>query len=148
MKLLNRPRWLSVVALVTVGCSDEIAGRLSVYPVSGKVLYKGKPLEGAEVVLVAAAAPAGATAPPAPTGTTGADGSFKLTTYEKDDGAPAGKYQVKILTTPPPSADAGILVKREKVVDVLKGKYLDPSKTGLAAVVEEKPTELPPFQLD
>ena len=59
-------------------------------PVSGKVTYQGQPPVGAQVVLypVNNVGAAGV----APTGIVLDDGSFKITAYDPNDGAPQGDY--------------------------------------------------------
>jgi hypothetical protein len=64
---------------------------VQVYPVTGTVTLNGKPLAGAAI----AWHPVGSQTAPA-SGTTGNDGTFNLTTYQKNDGAAPGKYKVTI----------------------------------------------------
>ena len=72
--------------LVGCGSSGE-----PTFPVSGKVTYAdGKPVEGAAVSFV----PDSGSKPAV--GITDADGMYKLTTTNKDDGAIAGDYKVTI----------------------------------------------------
>ena len=73
------------------GCSEK---RVPVYPVAGKVTYKGQPPVGASVVLHPAKS--GDTSDVTPTGTVKDDGSFAITSYEPGDGAPQGEYVATI----------------------------------------------------
>lgn len=82
---------LGLAPLAGWGCSDD--GRVKVYPVSGKVTVQGEVPDGALVVFNPAQPIAGDLHPSAKVG---ADGTFKLTTYEADDGAPAGDYLVTV----------------------------------------------------
>ncbi|NJO24457.1 MAG: hypothetical protein HC868_18030, partial [Sphingomonadales bacterium] len=66
------------------------------HPVSGKLLFDGKPIEGATLVFH----PVGG-GDLKPSGTTKADGSFTLSTYPHGDGAPAGDYVVLVTWYPP-----------------------------------------------
>ena len=60
-----------------------------VVPVSGKVMYKSQPVEGATVsFFVEGGTPA--------TGMTKADGTFNLTSYKPNDGAPEGSHKVTV----------------------------------------------------
>jgi hypothetical protein len=68
------------------GCSEK---RIEVFPVSGKVVYQGKPPVGATVVLHPVNSQIDQFAP---TGTVKGDGSFAITSYDTDDGAPQGEY--------------------------------------------------------
>ena len=73
------------------GCSEK---RVEVFPVSGKVTYKGQAPTGATVVLHPA--DAAKTGDFAPTGTVKSDGTFSITSYDPDDGAPQGEYVATI----------------------------------------------------
>jgi hypothetical protein len=73
------------------GCSEE---RVPVYPVSGKVTYKGQVPAGATVVLHSLNG--SDTNDVAPTGNVKDDGSFAITSYEPGDGAPQGEYVATI----------------------------------------------------
>ena len=133
-KLLYRGLMGSVL-LLGASCS----GQRTVYPVSGKVLYEGKPAAGAVVKFYAEEALEPKFV--APQAIAGDDGSFRLTTYKAEDGAPAGKYAVTVFWA-----------KRSKGGDeydklLVPPRYLSPETSRLTAVVEEKATELQPFQL-
>jgi hypothetical protein len=73
------------------GCAEK---RVPVYPVAGKVSYKGQPPVGATVVLHSVKS--GQTSDVAPSGTVKDDGSFAITSYEPGDGAPQGDYVATI----------------------------------------------------
>ena len=81
---------LPVAVLVVCGCESE-PGPVPVYPVSGQVLYAGKPAAGVHVYFNAAG---GTPTPVNPHAVTGPDGKFTLSTYADEDGAPEGSYQV------------------------------------------------------
>ena len=127
------------IATTIVCCSScsKKDGRVPVYPVHGQVLVANKPAKNAFVVFH----PAGAQGAQAlrPYGHAGADGSFKLTTYDADDGAPAGNYAVTVVWLAPGGG--------EDPPDLLKGRYRNPEASSLKATIQEKPMELPPFKL-
>ncbi len=82
------------------GCgSSQSNDRLPVFPAVGKLVYDGRPLAGAFVVLHPKSAANGKTAP-RPHAQAAADGSFTLTSYESSDGAPAGNYTVTVELRP------------------------------------------------
>jgi hypothetical protein len=87
-----------LVALCGCG-SSQPADRVPVFPAAGKVSFDGRPLTGAFVVLHPKAAADGKTAP-RPHAQAAADGSYTLTSYEANDGAPAGDYTVTIELRP------------------------------------------------
>jgi hypothetical protein len=127
---------------ILTGCGD---GRLKVYPASGKVLVKGQPAEGAKVIFYTQNADQKQPGIPIPQGTVAADGTYSLTTYEPNDGAPAGSYAVTVVWNKVivPDDDPESQVER----DQLDGRYATPEKSGLTATVEAKENELPPFEL-
>ena len=119
-------------------CSKS-AGRKPVFPVSGRVLLPdGKPAEHALVVLH----PVGETAEGAgkPHAKVSADGTFKLTTYDADDGAPAGEYRVTVELWLAGKGD-------EPPANRLNPKFSKPETSGLTATVGTGPTELKPIEL-
>lgn len=61
-------------------------------PVSGKVNYKGSPVEGAKVTFLSKSEGARSAS-----GRTNAQGEFALTTFKTDDGAIPGEYAVTIM---------------------------------------------------
>ena len=90
MGSLNRlRRGTALVALISlsalIGCSS---GGPTTYPVSGKVMLDGQPLEGAAVMLKPVDGGSNGY------GVAGADGSFDVTTYRQGDGAVPGKHQI------------------------------------------------------
>jgi len=129
------------------GCGKD-DGRIEVYPVSGKVLIGAKPAEGAKVVFYPVAEELKQPGMPVPYAFTGADGGFRLRSYDPDDGAPAGEFKVSVLW-PKASSEVensgGEEIKEAK--DRLRDRYLDPNKSGLNVTIEEGGAELPPFEL-
>jgi hypothetical protein len=127
------------VALFCCSCGPSNA-RKPVYPVHGTVFLDGKPLGRA--LLVFHPIDGEEQNSPHPVATAMEDGSFEATTYDADDGAPAGEYAVTVEwrrpateqdTGPPPNS--------------LPARYAKPSTSGLKARVAEGPNELQPFQL-
>ena len=66
---------------------------MDVYPVTGKVTFKGQQPVGATVVLHPVT---GRRRTILPTGTVKSDGSFAITSYDPEDGAPQGEYVATI----------------------------------------------------
>src|SRR5262245_44576170 len=124
-RIVIATRWKTVIllsAVCTIGCSKAPTGRLPVYPVSGKVTAKGQPVEGAEVVFYGATPELTGPGTPAPAGTTDANGEFWLRSYDPNDGAPAGKFNVSVFWPEPVPAGADEETYRRK--DRLQGRYL------------------------
>jgi hypothetical protein len=130
----------AIVAFCSCGCGD---GHVQTFPVSGQVLVKGKPAEGAFVVFHPKGGSDKDKAVPRPYATTNADGQFQMTTYEEEDGAPAGSYRVSIVWRPVPKSRL-----EAEGPDRLHGKYSNPASSGLDVEVSKDPsTVLKPFQL-
>jgi hypothetical protein len=90
---------LSLLSFVCVGCgggSDD----LETGAVSGKVTHKGQPVTGGSVMFTPISSTPDKPLKGKPAAAeVGADGSFTLTTYAKNDGAIVGKHNV--IFTPP-----------------------------------------------
>jgi hypothetical protein len=135
---------LALAALT--GC--PAAHKEPVYPVKGQLYYREKPAGGAVVWLYPADAPEINKLNPGnevrPTGIVQEDGSFELSTYGVNDGAPAGRYKVTVMWNKK--------TKDGKEESVLSAEYLDPNRSGLPLVeVKElakgESNVLPPFKL-
>jgi hypothetical protein len=128
-----------------------------VYPVKGKVTYKGKPITGGSVLYEldgggdAKGSPAEAGAGPLrATGRIEADGTFQLRAFPGVEGMPEGHYKVGI-TSRSGRSEAGVLDTSSKIKkgnpDVLRGRYADPKTSGLKdEVVKDRHNE-PAFNL-
>ncbi len=124
----------------------------NVYPTEGVVLFEGKPAFGARVTLVPKDGTAGRFQP---TGTVGHDGTFKLTTFQPNDGAPAGSYRVSIVRgrltgdelydlKKKCTAEEYEQIKEENAADPLFSKY---AHTDLTAEIPAPANQLR-FELD
>ncbi len=105
------------------------------HPVRGKLFVQDKPAVGAFVLFFPVHEPAEAK-DPRPRAEVDADGSFQLSTYDANDGAPAGEYIVTV-TWP----------GQEDQEDKLSGRYSDPAKSRLRGTVKEGSNELPAIRL-
>jgi hypothetical protein len=88
LKALGAATVLTLTALP--GCRR--AEKLRVIPVSGKLLWRNKPVAGASVLLIPISHEKKEVS--LSRGTTASDGTFRLTTYAPEDGVPAGEYAV------------------------------------------------------
>jgi hypothetical protein len=127
-------------AAACVGCGNSSG----VYPVSGKVLYRGAPAVGATVTFVRK----GVTdrlREQTPQGIVGEDGMFSLA-GPLGAGALPGDYAVLVEW----KAGAGKVKGRSPALnapDRLNRRYLDPARPLLTATVEAKTNALSPFEL-
>jgi hypothetical protein len=130
--------------LATSACSSSST---PLYPVEGKVLYKGKEISNVLVTFH----PIGGDPIKAlrPTGLSGENGAFTVSTG-KDAGAPPGEYSVTF------NWRKEIPIKEKKgmsmgpatdIVDGFNGTFSDPSKSNHKVTIKSAQTKLEPFQL-
>lgn len=133
---MRNRRLFLIGGLLALGLSSCGDGRKPTFPVTGKVVLGDKPVANATVVFHPAG---GDTSEPRPRGTTRSDGTFRLTTYDGHDGAPAGEYRVTVeLWLSSGRGDEGPTSR-------LPAKYARPETSGLVATVATGPNELRPF---
>ena len=128
---------LLVAGLLFAGGCGSGGGNLpKTVPASDIVTLDGKPVDGAQVVLVPAAE--GATGA---FGTTNASGHFSLRAYEQKDGAIPGEYKVQVSKTvevkmnaPKGSLDGGDPVRFDYGVPA---KYTGVRTSGLKVTIPE-----------
>ena len=128
---------MGAVLLAALGCSDSNKP-VEVHPVSGQVMYGGKPAVGVKVYLMPTSAPMVPQIPANPSGITGPDGRFTITTYKDGDGAAEGGYQINLFW-PTKSADGG---REENETDKLLGWY-DGVRSKLSIQVKPGKNEVP-----
>jgi hypothetical protein len=141
-------KWLMLVAAAAAaGCGEPAAetGPVEVVPVTGQVIYDGKPAAGVRVTLVPMDAPNLPRIPQYANGVTDAEGKFKLTTYAKDDGAPEGGYQV-VLDGSKPHDVNNVGDEESEDTDLFKGWY-DAMHSNLKVRIAKGKGDLPPFKI-
>jgi hypothetical protein len=125
---------------VALGCRNSSG----IYPVRGKVLYRGEPAVGATVTFVRKGVAKGSKEHPSQ-GVVGADGTFSLAS-PLGSGALPGEYAVlvewKVGADKIKGRGAAL-----SAADRLDRRYLDPAKPLLSATVEPKTNILQPFEL-
>jgi hypothetical protein len=126
----------AAVALACTSCGNGI------YPVSGKVTYKGRPAAGAAVFFQRQGV--NLVNEPMIMGLVQQDGSFSVVCGDKGAGAPPGEYDVLIEWRPPSSQPKGLA---QNASDRLGGRYADPKNPRLHAQIKAGTNNLPPFEL-
>lgn len=129
--------WCLAGLFAVVGCNSAGSNLPKTVPASGVVTLDGKPVDGAQVILV----PAGQGITGA-SAVTDASGRFSLRAYPEKDGAIPGEYkvqvsktiQVKIEGAKKGSVDGGDPVRFEYGVP---GKYTDSQKSGLSVTIPD-----------
>lgn len=124
---------------------------MKVTPVQGQLFVMNVPAEGACVVLEPdPASPLAAEMQKTglPVATVKADGSFKFSTLNADDGAPPGKYTAKI-TWPLYSPDPDDPMERIVVsYDRFEGRFNDVNTSTLKIEVQDKPVTISRWDLN
>ena len=129
---------LLVVSLASSCSKDEkheIQGKLEVFPVEGKLLIDGEPAKDATVFFHPTFLIPRASSQLIPHATVDEDGSFHLTTYEANDGAPAGKYRVTVSWKGPLDGIPG--EAEDRLPERLPKKYQNSRMTDLKVEVVE-----------
>jgi hypothetical protein len=147
----------TALTLVSCGRTDGPA----LYPVQGKVMYKGQPAVGATVIL-RRLDPEPNTTPPVPAGQVDDQGSFSVSVDQMGEGVPAGKYAALILwrtkveggepPKPAPKPKKGRryvppVVTSELIPDRLAGRYMDPERSPFRVEVKTGDNNLEPFDV-
>jgi hypothetical protein len=145
MKEVHSRQPLRAVALLAplLLCSCRDSKQLPVYPVNGRVFFQNRPATGALVVFLYVGEKEQEL--PLPSGYVREDGSFTLTTYAPDDGAPEGHYNVVITWTDPRARPDH---KTGEVPNRLPARYASPQTSPLLARVEKGAENRPVFRLE
>jgi hypothetical protein len=139
---------LRVLTLFGILICSACSSSTGTVPVEGKVLYKGKELAKVLVTLH----PKGGDPVTAirPTGLTGDDGTFKLTTGE-NPGAPPGDYTVTFvwIKDEPVKDKKGMGMGSEtETSDGFNGTFANAAKSKHTVTIKNEAAKLEPFQLD
>ncbi len=136
-------------ALVVLGVAAGALGSAScsrnphdLYPVSGKVTYNGAPAAGAAVFFYRQGADP--IREQTVMGIVQRDGSFELVCGPYGRGAPPGNYDVGLEWKPIVGQRNG---NPQRGPDRFGGRYSDPRRSTLHAVVAARTNNLPPFEL-
>jgi hypothetical protein len=128
------------MAIFLTACSGDDQ-RVPVYPVKGKVTVAGEVPVGALIVFYPVQPVAEKDL--RPSAKIGLDGTFSLTTYVADDGAPAGEYTATIQWNK--------LIKKGQDYsagpNVVPEQYRAPETSPWRIKVENKPNELAPVNI-
>lgn len=130
------------LCLVAAGCGGTSQDK--VYPVSGKITYKGEPMKGGGAI---AFIPTDDRKGKSPGGVVGPDGSYVMGTYTQTDGSMPGQWRVAITqetVAEPQTVEDGSGKKNPKAVQLVENKdkipykYSDFAHTPLTATVKEE----------
>ena len=130
------------LAICCLGGCSRPNERVAVHPVHGQVLFDGKPIGGAIVVLHPLEGAANKEV--RPLAYTNDEGAFNIATFDANDGAPAGQYvaTVEWLVRPQGTDDVPMTIPNK-----LPPRYGSPTSSKLAVEVVAGVNNLTPFQL-
>jgi hypothetical protein len=129
--------WCICICVCAISCGGKQYGDHPPHPVSGRIVVNGQPADKADILFFHAGDWGEKTI--IPIARTDDDGTFKLSTYDTEDGAPNGEYEITIVW---PAYRHG----RDIGPDRLGGKYAKRGN-GLKATIETSTNVLPPFEL-
>ena len=126
--------------LPLAGCSEQNPWE-TVYPATGQVTFRGQPVANAEIALF----PEDSTAPETvrPRARSTADGEFAVWTYERGDGAPAGRYKATVVQHDVVVTNGAVGTRPNK----LPRKYARAETTDLVIEVSQAETQIPRIEL-
>ena len=139
-RLLSAAVLLAIlVTLPNIGCS-KADNHVPVHPVLGAIQFRGQPVEGAFVSLIPKSPVDGV---PNPRATVAKDGTFTISTYNGDDGAPEGDYVVTVQWYKPVRQGADLVGGP----NILPAKYASPRTSDLSIRVAAGENHLNPIRL-
>lgn len=125
-----------LVCLTCLGCGGD--WQAETHPAGGQISVNGEPPAGA-VVELHATGEAVDVRNSRPWAIVQEDGSYTLSTYERNDGAPVGEYAVTVRWPPD--------VSQPSLSDRLNNAYVDPSRSQWKVTISEGDNELPPIEI-
>jgi len=133
---------IAVLAAVMVSClgCEKAENRVPVHPVSGAIKFRGQAPAGAFVSLHPKQATQGV---PNPRATVAKDGSFTVTTFDGNDGAPEGDYVLTVQWYKPVKQGNDLVGGP----NVLPPKYASPRTSDVQIKVAASENRLQPIQL-
>lgn len=126
-------------------CSKIDSNQKPVYPVKGRIHVNGKPVSNALVVFHPLDEKDQTNS--RPHGQTGSDGTFTLTTFNKDDGAPQGDYAITVEWWTAKSSPKGSSGISEAPSNRLPQRYSRPKTSGLKTQIKEGQNVVPVLNL-
>lgn len=142
MSVGHTGRWIAIGAMAAVlvnsgsGCGKG-ANRDQLFPVTGRITYKGEPLAIGTVILIADLTKGNDTKHE-PRGPIDNQGNFEVNTAGQP-GAPPGWYKIRVVARKSPNANSSN--PYAVMPSLLPKKYDNPNTSELAFEVTESPTD-------
>jgi hypothetical protein len=137
------------LTVLVCSCSSGNGGdRLPVYPVKGKVLFRGQPPVGAVVLFHPLSYTDERTG--MPRGEVDENGEFEVSTYTTHDGAPAGDYAVTVTwyTNAREAEQDERHAEPSRGTERLGNRFSDPKTSPIRRTVKEGTNELELIELN
>lgn len=146
LEFRKRCFWIGTLVILTTfsGCGQEQEKRPETIQVQGKITHNGKPLEKGRVTFSPLDSGDDGLRRPA-SGSIQSDGTFQLSTFQSNDGALPGDYQVVIVSYENEPSPEEIAEGNAEFTWAIPEKYGNPLTSGLIAKVPgdgEEPVEL------
>lgn len=130
--------WTSLAILVGLaGCGGD-SGQPTTVPVSGTVMFKGEPVDGATVSFWTEGAPRAAT------GVSNANGEFRLSMFRANDGAVPGENKITVTKASPDAQAAAPAPAAPSNNPSEVGRMMAQYQTGSGGGKKDKPKSLIP----
>lgn len=114
-----------IMSLMNTGCGGGVDDAPEVAPVTGTVIWNGKPLDEGTIVFHPASGRSAS-------GTIKGGEIIEVTTTVKGDGAPVGENQVTVFATKPDPKDTSGM----GTISLIPARYNDVKKSGLKATIK------------
>jgi len=138
MQFKKQTRLLGLCSVLAccLGCGEaQPENQRVVFPASGRVTFRGEPIQDAYISLHPVAEPTDGLPVVLPRAKSAADGTFQLATYQTGDGAPIGEYKVAVSWEGP--LEGLTESQRDQLTELLPVEYTHPAASGLTVRVDE-----------
>ncbi len=127
-----------------LNCGGSRSGAKPVHKVTGQLFVNSQPAEGAQVIF----RPVGqAWTEGYPYATVKSDGTFAVSTYDVEDGAPEGEYILLVHWPTRPPGDESDRSEPTQSADRLGNAFMNPETSRLRAQVRAGTNEIPRLDL-
>lgn len=140
MKVFSRKASLAAACLcfISLGCNNQDAWHATTSPVKGSVRINGQVPKGAQVTFYPTSGSVDVRESK-PWAIVDENGDYRLRTYEKGDGSPAGEYRATVIWRVDPSVQGS--------PDQLGGVFEKPEDSQWVFTIDENVTELPVIEI-
>lgn len=141
-----KPRFACLIAVIGIlalvmGCGEASKpAHPACHPVSGKLTYNGQAPQGAVIQLWPIPVDRNKWQERKPSAQVSEDGTFKVWTYESNDGAPEGEYAITVIW----DSDGG---GNPPGNDVFGARYSNPDQPVSKVTIKSGPNEIPAIAL-